>query len=513
MNAPRKLNIAYISDPRLSRERAYIALRAIHAMRHVASVQIIRGDLLEEEILQALSKQNFQLVLAPWYRYQIWSRIEALYGLTRTSGPTVAGYFADQVLPYELEKPEYQRFILLDLARLQTPESATLVKALMNDTTRSGLRPLLGSPTPLYTENWVSGAGLGFRIDTLLGLPEIANSPVWSTRTNALRICLSALWSLIFDEGPGKVETLTGNSALKTAKAYFQVGANAECLGMRLCYALPGLKSKDAIAKFWPAKNSPTAPAQLLRHYADLLRVHVDPDTSEVEIVISFYPSAPAEKESTEMHTFWIEPLAGAVVSEKPFLLPSAEQPLLKPFVTHNELILGAVEKVNELKTQIQERDDTIRELRAGGVGMSRTPERATPPPDAESLLEAFQERFFDARFKLRQFQHELNRMTREGAKPAEIFKLKKEMNQLTTRQKAWISKIADTLERYRQEKLEAKTATPGAGQAPVRAGVRVQPESGDADELEMECKPSPKSGSNSGSDSGSGSGTGSGRF
>jgi hypothetical protein len=445
MQSSKSFNIAYISDPRLSREHAHIALRAITAMRSVANIQLIRGDLSEQETLELLSKQNYDLVLAPWYRYLVWTRIDGMHGLSRTSGPAFAGYFGDQVLPYE------------------TAESATILKSLLKDTTRSGLRPLLSPETQLYCESWTQGAGLGFRLDTLLALPEISQAP-WSERSNALRICYSALWSLIFDEGPGKAD-LGGKTSSKTAKAWFQVGADSQALSMRLCYTLPGFKPRDALRKFRPEKTaSPSDPAQLLLRYADLLRVHLDPETQDVEITASFFPSAPAEKYPLELHTLWIEPLSSNVVQEKPYA--EITPPHLQAFVSHDALVAGALEKVTDLKSQIQERDELIRELRSGGLGRQAEPIGA--PPEAESLLEAFQERFFDARFKIRQFQHELNRLSRDGAQPAEIFRLKKEMNELATRQKKWIATLAETLERYRAEK-EAATPESDSTQPPPK--------------------------------------------
>ncbi len=467
MVTTKQYSIAFIYDQRLSRERTHIVMRAINALRLFANVDLISGNILEDELLEKVKTNRYHLVLAPWYRYISWSKIEGFYGLNRTGGPNFVGYFGDQVLPYELEKVDQTRVVLMDLSRLGTSSASDLLKALLQNSTRTGIKPLLQAETPIHCENWLSGNGMGFRIDTILSLKEVTAGN-WLSRSNAIRILYSALWSLIFDEGPGKAE-IGDAGTTKTPKAYFQFAADPQCLTMRLCYKMPSYKPSDTFNQFWPDANRPTASAQLLTRFADMVRVHLDPVTSDMEVVIALFPSAPAEKYPQEIHTLWIEPFSIQDVIEVPYAQPSAEDSRLRSLVTHHQLISEAAQKINELKVALIEREQTIKELKDGGLG--RAQEMA--PPEAEQLLEAFQERFLDARFKIRQFHHRIQALTREGNKGSEIAKLHKEMKLLHTRQQVWVSQLAQTLEKYRAERAEEKS------QAQEEMEARLNPNSG----------------------------------
>ena len=414
-------------------------MRAVNALRQFADIELFGGDTSEDELFGKLESKHFDLVLAPWYRYLAWSKIEGAYGLSRTSGPTFVGYFGDQLLPYEIgAQADHSRMILVDLARLTTTDAVLILKSLLRDTTRSGLRPLLQPTTMLHCENWMSGQGIGFRVDTISTLDEVKNT-LWIERLNAIRVCHMAMWSLVFDDGP--------------KKAWFQLGADAQAFAMRICFSMPSKKTKDILQEFWPDQGSPSHAGQFLLKHADFLRVHFDPDTSEMEVVIALFPSAPAEKAATELHTFWIEPLAGHTVQEKPYAVLNHEQPLLKPLVTHHELIAGAAEKVEELRKSLTERDCTIRELRSGGVGTAAP----LTPPDAETLLEAFRERYFESRYKIRQFQLQIEKLSHDKTKAAEMGQMHREMKDLANRQKKWIASLSDALEGLREAKQSTK--------------------------------------------------------
>lgn len=466
--------IAFVVDERLSREKSAILTRIINSLRVIATIELISGSIEEDRLLDKLEADKYDLVFAPWYRYVAWSRIEAFYGLTRTSGPTFAGYFCEPILPYEIgETAEHLRAILFDFANLHTSEINLLVKMLIQDTKRSGLRPFFESNTPIYCENWFGSQGLGIRTDAVLSLPGILNTE-WIKRSSALRICIGALWSLVYEEGPGKGE-FTQMTTSRTPKAYFQIGMDGACLAMRLCYSMPAWSPKDTLNIFWPNPKKPTSPAQLLLRYSDMIRVHTIPDAADVEVVIAFFNTAAAECSPEQIHTYWIEPVAANLVHEIPFEAPSPNSPHLKALPmpelqtavkktslktedderkekAKERFIFEAAAKIRELKKVISDRDEMIKELRSGGVGTAPP----LPPPDAEALLDAFQERYFEARFQIRQFEIQIAALEEKGGTPQEAEALRQKMTNLITREKIWLRKIAQTLETHREMKKKA---------------------------------------------------------
>jgi hypothetical protein len=117
--------------------------------------------------------------------------------------------------------------------------------------------------------------------------------------------------------------------------------------------------------------------------------------------------------------------------------------------------VFEAAMKIRELKKELSEKDQQIRELRSGGVGIS-TP---LPPPDAEALLDAFQERYFDARFQIRQFELQILELEKKGANASEMDSLRLKMSALANREQAWIKKIAATVESFREAKRKPGTS------------------------------------------------------
>ena len=91
------------------------------------------------------------------------------------------------------------RQIILDFAHLNPHELLILVRSLVDENSRSGLKPLLEPNTTIYCESWYGGQGQGNRIDHVLGLYEVSRS-TWLKRSSAIRIVLSALWSLVYEE-------------------------------------------------------------------------------------------------------------------------------------------------------------------------------------------------------------------------------------------------------------------------------------------------------------------------
>ena len=102
--------------------------------------------------------------------------------------------------------------------------------------------------------------------------------------------------------------------------------------------------------------------------------------------------------------------------------------------------------KIIELQSIIQKREATIQELKSGGVSTAQP----LAPPDPESLLEAFQERYFDAKYQIRQLELEIVALEKRNATPEEINNLKQKMAALANREESWIKKLASTIEAFR---------------------------------------------------------------
>jgi hypothetical protein len=173
------------------------------------------------------------------------------------------------------------------------------------------------------------------------------------------------------------------------------------------------------------------------------------------------------------VQTLWIEPISAKLVTEVPFEAPSPSTPHLKPLLVpqigtfkpqavsdveqknderREKFVFQAAAKIRELKKILAEKDDLIRDLRSGGIGTSQP----LPPPDAEGLLDAFQERYFEARFQIRQFELRIADMEAKGATQQEIEALRMKMNALAERESGWIKKLLKTLEIYRDAKKKA---------------------------------------------------------
>ena len=464
-------SIAFVFDERLSRQRAAILTRIVNSMRQYARIELIGGKVTEDELLKKLEATQYDLVLAPWYRYFSWSKIEGFYGLTRTSGPTFAGYFCESILPYELgDQAEHYRAILLDFCNLDVLAIRLLVRSLLADSRRTGILPLIAQGTPVYCESWHQSQGLGHVLDAVASLPELQQAS-WASRRSGIRVCLGALWGLIFEEGPGKGDRKTGTS--RPARAYFQIGIDPATIAIRLCYALPGSSPREALTTFWPDARMGAVPAQLLLRHADFIRVHHIPEPSDMEVTVGFFASSPAaEAFHGQVHTLWVEPVSASTVSEMPFELgspgpgsplralpvPATSQSVAEPGSAPAEgpagvgkahrFILEAAAKIRELKGAIAERDDLIRELRSGGVGTARQ----LPPPDVESLIEAFQERYLGTGFQIEQFAEQVAQLERGGASPGEIEAVRQKMASLHQKQQSWVRQIAGTIELLRDQ-------------------------------------------------------------
>lgn len=470
MTAP-KGSIAFVPDDRLSRERLGILNRAVTGLRSWAKVDTFPATITEDELLAKLELGKYQLVLVPWYRYMAWTRVEAFYGLTRTSGPTFAGYFCEALQPYEIgQQAEHLRSLIFDFCYLQTSEIVHLVRTVLTDSTRTGILPHVDARTSVYCENWHSRLGQGTRADTLLGLPEIEKF-AWQKRATALRICLQSFWSLVYDEGPGKSESSPIGGIAERPKAYFQVAIDSRCLVMRLFYNMQHWTPKNTLSTFWPNAENPISPAQLLLRYADFVKVHTLIDSNDVEIVVGFYPSAPSEKAFGKVHSLWVEPVTSQSISELPYLMPSPDHPQLKIFPTKlastptsiahapaaQERTLGgdASAKLRLLVQALKEKDETIKELKSGGV-TTRAPSASEP----ELLLKGFQDQYIATRKQIVTLEAQIEALAQTPNARAEREAVNQQLTSLIEREKLWIQQLMAVIEAYKATRKPPKTGT-----------------------------------------------------
>lgn len=461
MNSQQRLGtLVFIPDSRLSREKSALLMRIFHGFKGFTNVKLLPPHIDQEQLLEELALiPDVKLILAPWYLYLIWSKVEALYGLTRTSGPTFAGYFTEELRAEDLGgEVDHIRAILLDFSSMDAREIRTMVHSLVADTRRAGIRPLLASAsTPVYCESWYGGMGLGSRMDQVCSIPEFTQYE-WNSRAKSLRLCLSAFWSLVYEIGPGKtaVSQPTPGAGARSPRAYFQFAADVNLCVMRLMFCMPSWSPKDALSTFWPGASLPAGAPELLLRYSDFLRVHSIAETHDLEIVAGFLRSAPSERQPNCLHTLWIEPIAAALVSEVPFEVPGPHSPHLRVLPPQGRggadgtVPESAEQQIRELRELVAKRDELIAELRSGGVGTANP----LPPPDAEAFLDAFQEKYLQARQQISEFEARVREIERDGdGVPGEVVKLRGEMRELATREEDWIRKLSSFIDIYRESR------------------------------------------------------------
>jgi hypothetical protein len=450
-----RFSILIISDSTLSKEKTHLLNQTIYELKQEFQVDLIKGEEnpSESEIIKQFQEGPYMLLLLPLHLYLNWQLVSETLGSDRISGPTVAGYFCESLSWSQISpsNPKNHR-IFLDFCHLTLTEKILLVTTLIFDKQRTGILPLLAPETPIFTENFDPGQGLGHSLDSVLKLPEFVQSD-WKKRATCLQILLPTLGGMLNLEGL-HLET-------SSQKACLQVAIDPSCLLMRLWISpIDSTATGRILDLFTPNSEAPTQACQLLLRFCDFLRVHpISGEKWALEVVAGLLPSAPSEKAHGELHTFWYEPIAGKLVSELPFETSSSEihQVRYRTLSTKRNPIrppLRLIENqepniINDLKNKIREREKTIEELKSGGVGNTK----AMEIPEAEALLEGFQERYFDAKHQIRLFGLEIMRIEKNGGTPEQINTLRLKMEALQNRENSWIKKLIATLDDFRKSK------------------------------------------------------------
>ncbi len=472
-----KPKIIWVIDEKISRssERKQSLTHILSVLREKAEIQLLHSPSVKEGqdlLLKKLEEQEYQLALAPVDSYLAWTKIENLFGKLKTAGPVFSGYTMDTLPARTIQNAnDRYRLGLLDLANLAPAESAKLIFSLCSDATRIGVESFLDPNALVYVEMWQNDSLLGSRLEAVLSLPEIQQFG-WNKRANAIRICLSGLHSLVNEEGKGQSE-LAKALGSKNGRAYFQIGADKQCMIFRVYTRSPFGSPKEVLGAFLPNPEKPVSGPQLLLRYADFVRIHPVAETADLEITVGLWASAPSEKTSNEIHTLWFDPVTqNVMMNEAPYLMPGAEFPFLralpngpvaKPVAepkmsisapseaekAKDRQLLEAKAKILDLKHEISERDSIIRELKSGGVGTAPP----LPPPDTESLLDAFKEHYQIAKDQIAALRQQIQQAEQGGASPKSLEHLKQQIILLTNQEKNWIRKLSSTFEAFRAAK------------------------------------------------------------
>lgn len=426
----------------------------VKLLRQNFTLELIREkECKEEELIKKIESIPPALVLVPIATFGVWTKLKAYLETAHSGRTRYAAYFTESVHLTQLSQPSSgSRQVVLDFLNLYPAEILLLTKTLTHKTQSSGILPLLDKGSTVYCDQWVGFQSQGSKIDQLLSLSEITQTE-WSKRSSAIRILFLSLWSFVYEEGQGKLDRIHSSLRELDQKplAYFQFATDSHSLWMRLIFSAPHLQTPHQVLRhFWALQASPSNPVSLLHHFSDFVRVHTLNEGHDIEIVAGLFRAAPAEKSPDQLHSFWIEPISSQDIIEKAFEVPGPHAPYLKHLPNGSP----PIPQIRELRTQLQAKEEKIRELRSGGIGT------ATPlqPPDPESLLDAFQQRYADSRFQIRQCELKIEKMRKGEVNLVEIARLGQHIDALLNREKVWIKKLAQVLEVYRKSsKTRAK--------------------------------------------------------
>jgi hypothetical protein len=442
--------ILFLLDPDLPRAKQKQLLTWVTNLRAQAAVETITDTPSESQIIEKVQKATPDLILLPWKLYLQWRKLELALGSARTQGPTTCAY-SNEVLSFSdyPDTADRSRVLWLDLLSLSATESQLMTRCLLDPKKRSGLKPLLRPSTPILADTWTGSDQLGPRLDSILSLPAIKEGE-WARRTPAIRVCLEALWSLVFELGPLKGD-LAKALAAKIPKAYFQIAVDPNCIAFRLCYTRANSVPIGVVNAFRPRLSGDLNVASVLNQFSDFIRVHAIAETQDLEITVLLLPGAPSERFAGGLRSLWIEPLAPGLVSEPIYEEPGPQSPQLKKLFPNGVPISGTPkagepmdrDKVKELltrmKSELQVRDDLIRDLKAGGVGTLQP----SSPLRVEELIEALGLRIQEQIEQLRGLENRYATLNRTAPFSAEIEAIKRQLAQERERTQAVMGQLS----------------------------------------------------------------------
>jgi len=314
--------IAFFIDDRLPHDRKALFTKLVAVLRPKYNFEILPMNMSEEAFLKHLDTHTYSAILLPWYRYLSWKKLESRFGALRLEGPTIAGYFADALLPFELsEMPSAHRMILLDFYRLDAFEIETLLQGLVFPDQKAGFRGIIPPNTPIYHQDWFDHDGANTRcIDAIMNT-SLFQAKTWTKRNQQLRFFLTALWNLSFTDRPHRK---TGERV-----AQIEIAEFSKRIAIKWVIEDADLTLKQMMGYFWPAQNHQHQAVHAMIKNSDFIRVAHFPESHQIEVTAFFLESSPTLNHPGEVRGFWIEP------QKLKYLKSSAEESFAKRIPIH----------------------------------------------------------------------------------------------------------------------------------------------------------------------------------
>ncbi len=407
--------IAIIVDEKNSHEKTQHLESSLQGLRkhfHLAVLPTsLRNSLSPIQLAERLHSEGFSLILAPVQLYiSCKSQVDSIE-IQERWGRIWAGYSWEPInFTANWSVLTHGDTRILDLATLQEKELIPLVRSLAIPPFRSGLRGLLmPEPTPIYCENWKDSFGLGLRLDQILSLPEISQSP-WKARAHSIRLLVISLWNFF------ESRDLKG--------AYFQITASSDLLAVRLTFQNPS--HTPVFEGSPPRPGLRPDPAQGLIAFSHFFRAHRMAGQSDYEITAGLFGSIAEGTEEDRSHLIWIDTLHPRWMAEPLNEIPNPKSPLLR--------VLPPVSL-------------SVATARSGPTrsGSNRSEIKKSEPKLA-SFLEEFQKRYFEAQYEIRQLELRIVDLAKTGGTQKELREIKLRMEAVAHREIDWIKQLSQAL-------------------------------------------------------------------
>ena len=471
--------LAVVMDERLSRERALLLTQLVSGLRQLGRVELMKSDTPDTTLQQKLAASPELRLVLPWDRYARSLRLEP--------ADRIAGYFSETIglpqLTQEFTKSSGSalgRHILLDWNTASVTPIAQIVHwtgLWLNPGVSTGIRPMVKPESLIYCENWLVGAGMGFRLDQAQAAIETLvpeNKTRWQPHLPRVRSILCDLWSTVYEFGPGRVGT---NQQTPGPLAYFQLSGHADLLVFRLQFPTTSTHAAEVLGELSPfstpkaGSEKPPHAAHRLYREADFFRVNFFKENPSIELTVALRWNTPlAPIAVPTLKPVWLAQTPLTLLKEPPFEAPSPQEPRLRVLPSSGILprdisvapaaagdsardrkMQEAALLVQKLRGDLKQKDETISELRMGGVGTSQP----LPPPDAQGLLLAFQQRYFEMNLSIRKLEAQIHQLSAGQALPAQLEPVKRKLQLLQTQEQEWLTTLSETLGRVRSAKAK----------------------------------------------------------
>ena len=293
--------IAFVMDERLPHVRKAQFTKFISLLRIQCNLEVFSPKDGVQSLLQKAGQGQYSLILLPWHLYLDWKQLDAHFGALRLEGVTVAGYFADTLLPFDLNTlPNFHRMILLDFFRMTESEIVTLITALVYPDQKTGFSGIVPPQNQIYHQEWYEHDRSGTHcLDSVMSLP-LLRARRWEDRVGSIRFVLTALWLMCF-KGKSRNRELDSCATLELAEHDHRIA-------LKFIFQDRNLTLKHLMEHTWPASGKKHPLFQILSEHSDFLRIHQFPENHTLEITLFFTAEAPSMHHPGEVRGIWIEP-------------------------------------------------------------------------------------------------------------------------------------------------------------------------------------------------------------